>query len=147
MSKESSLRDANNRRLQAKALGLFSNGFHLFQASHVQETIFCTPNQDSFSANQQDEETQIQKQPARTRDGFQKRTSRRKGAHAKRVITTAHPWESHLIKQNDGNTISHILSHAAPYFCHRLGSICVSLALAGTSGVSRDRLPLNSTDH
>lgn len=148
MSMDSFLCDINKLGLQAKALGLLSNGFHLFETTCVQETTFCAPNQGSFWASQQDEEMQIQKQPARTRGGgFQEQISRREGAHAKRVITAAHPWESHLIKQNDSNTINHILSHATPYFCFRLGSICISLALAGTPDVYTDRLSLSSVDH
>lgn len=148
MSVDSFLGDVNNLGLQAKALGLLSNGSHLFEATHVQETTFCAPNQGSFWASQQDEEMQIQKEPARTRGGgFQEQISRRKGAHAKRVITSAHPWESHLIKQNDSNTINHLPSHATPYFCFRPGSICVSLALAGTPDIFTDRLSLRSADH
>lgn len=148
VSMDSFLCGVNKLRLETKALGSLSNSSHLLYTSHVQETIFCAPNRGSLWASQQDEEMQIQKQPARTRGGgFQQQISRRKGAHAKRVITAAHPWESHLIKQNDGNTISHILSHATSYFCLQLVFICVSLALAGTSDVYRDRLPLSSTDH
>lgn len=114
---DSFLCDVNKLGPQARALGLLSNGSHLFETTRAQETTFCAPNQGSFWASQQDEEMQIQKQPARTRGGgFQEQISRRKGAHAKRVITAAHPWESHLIKQNDSNTINHILSHATPHF-------------------------------
>ena len=54
---------------------------------------------------------------------------RRGGHDRKGVIATAHPWEYHLIKQNDGNRIRHILpSHAMHYLCLSIGSICVSLA-------------------
>lgn len=59
MSMDSFLCDINKLGLQAKALGLLSNGFHLFETTCVQETTFCAPNQGSFWASQQDEEMQI----------------------------------------------------------------------------------------
>ena len=73
---------------------------------------------------------------------FQKQISRRKGGHDRKgVITSAHPWEYHLIKQNDVNRIRHILpSHAMPYLCLRVGSICLSLAFHwGFPGGSDDK--------
>lgn len=45
---DSFLCDINKLGLQAKALGLLSNGFHLFETTCVQETTFCAPNQGSF---------------------------------------------------------------------------------------------------
>ena len=73
---------------------------------------------------------------------FQAQISRRKGGHDRQgVITSAHPWEYHLIKQNDVNRIRHILpSHAMPYLCLRVGSICLSLAFHwGFPGGSDDK--------
>lgn len=55
--------------------------------------------------------------------GFQEHFSRRKRAYDKEgVITDKHPREFHLIKENDGNRINHILfPHGICYICPTVG--------------------------
>lgn len=66
---------------------------------------------------------------------FQEQISRRKGSLDREgVITTIHPWECHLIKQNAGNGSSHILLfRVVHYLCLTVVSLSVSLTPHGAA--------------